>query len=33
MNEARKALGRPKAASEPRIVVVEDESDLALLLA
>ena len=33
MNEARKAIGRPKAASEPRILVVEDESDLALLLA
>jgi two-component system phosphate regulon response regulator PhoB len=33
MNEARKAIGRPKAASSPRILVVEDESDLALLLA
>jgi two-component system, OmpR family, phosphate regulon response regulator PhoB len=28
-----KAIGRPKAASKPRILVVEDESDLALLLA
>jgi two-component system, OmpR family, phosphate regulon response regulator PhoB len=33
MNEARKATGRPNAASSPRILVVEDESDLALLLA
>ena len=33
MNEARKVIGRPKAASAPRILVVEDELDLALLLA
>jgi DNA-binding response OmpR family regulator len=33
MNEVRKAIGRPKAASAPRILVVEDESELALLLA
>ena len=32
MNEARK-VGRPKARSSPRILVVDDESDLALLLA
>jgi two-component system phosphate regulon response regulator PhoB len=33
MNEVRKAIDRPKAASSPRILVVEDESELALLLA
>ena len=32
MNEARK-VGRSKARSSPRILVVDDESDLALLLA
>ena len=32
MNVERKATGRPNAASSPRILVVEDESDLALLL-
>jgi len=33
MNQARKEVVRPKAASKPRVLVVEDESDLALLLA
>ena len=33
MNQARKEIARPKAASAPRILVVEDESELALLLA
>jgi CheY-like chemotaxis protein len=33
MNQARKEIARPKAGSAPRILVVEDESDLALLLA
>ena len=33
MNQARKEIPRPNAASAPRILVVEDESDLALLLA
>ena len=33
MNQARKDIARPNAASAPRILVVEDESDLALLLA
>src|SRR5208283_4871428 len=33
MNQARKEVVRPNAASAPRILVVEDESDLALLLA
>ena len=33
MNQARKEIVRPNAASAPRILVVEDESDLALLLA
>ena len=32
MNVERKDTGRPNAASSPRILVVEDESDLALLL-
>ena len=33
MNQARKDIVRSSAASAPRILVVEDESDLALLLA
>ncbi|HME86664.1 MAG TPA: phosphate regulon transcriptional regulator PhoB [Roseiarcus sp.] len=33
MNQARKAFARLNAASAPRILVVEDDSDLALLLA
>ena len=33
MNQARKDIARPNAASAPRILVVEDELDLALLLA
>jgi two-component system, OmpR family, phosphate regulon response regulator PhoB len=33
MNQARREVVRPNAASAPRILVVEDESDLALLLA
>jgi two-component system, OmpR family, phosphate regulon response regulator PhoB len=33
MNQARKEIARPKAGSAPRILVVEDESELALLLA
>ena len=33
MNQARKEIPRSNAASAPRILVVEDESDLALLLA
>ena len=33
MNQSRKDIARPGAASAPRILVVEDESDLALLLA
>jgi two-component system phosphate regulon response regulator PhoB len=33
MNQARDEVVRPKAASKPRVLVVEDESDLALLLA
>ena len=32
MNQARKEILRPGAASAPRILIVEDESDLALLL-
>ena len=32
MNQARKEIVRPGAASAPRILIVEDESDLALLL-
>ena len=32
MNQARKESVRPGAASAPRILIVEDESDLALLL-
>ena len=32
MNQARKDVARPSAASAPRILIVEDESDLALLL-
>ena len=32
MNQARKEVARPSAASAPRILIVEDESDLALLL-
>ena len=32
MNQARKENVRPNAASAPRILVVEDESDLAVLL-
>ncbi len=32
MNQARKDIVRPGAASAPRILIVEDESDLALLL-
>jgi DNA-binding response OmpR family regulator len=32
MNQARKETVRPGAASAPRILIVEDESDLALLL-
>ena len=32
MNQARKDIARPAAASAPRILIVEDESDLALLL-
>ena len=32
MNQARKEMVRPGAASAPRILIVEDESDLALLL-
>ena len=31
MNQARKEIVRPGAASAPRILIVEDESDLALL--
>ncbi len=33
MNQDRKDIARSNAASAPRILVVEDESDLALLLA
>ena len=33
MSPAGKAFARPKAASAPRVLVVEDDSDLALLLA
>jgi two-component system phosphate regulon response regulator PhoB len=33
MNQVRKEIPRPGAASAPRILLVEDESDLALLLA
>jgi hypothetical protein len=33
VNQARKAFARPNAASAPRVLVVEDDSDLALLLA
>src|SRR6201997_2848760 len=33
MNQARKVFARLNAASAPRILVVEDDSDLALLLA
>ena len=32
MNQARKDIARPGAASAPRILIVEDESDLSLLL-
>ena len=32
MNQARKEMVRPGAASAPRILIVEDESDLSLLL-
>jgi two-component system, OmpR family, phosphate regulon response regulator PhoB len=32
MNQARKDIARPSAFSAPRILIVEDESDLALLL-
>ena len=32
MNQARKEIVRPGSASAPRILIVEDESDLALLL-
>ena len=32
MNQARKDIVRPGAASAPRILIVEDESDLSLLL-
>ncbi len=32
MNQTRKDIARPGAASAPRILVVEDEADLALLL-
>ena len=32
MNQARKDIGRRGAASAPRILIVEDESDLSLLL-
>jgi two-component system phosphate regulon response regulator PhoB len=32
MNQARKDIARPGAASAPRILIVEDESDLALML-
>ena len=32
MNQARKDIVRPGSASAPRILIVEDESDLALLL-
>jgi two-component system phosphate regulon response regulator PhoB len=32
MNQTRNAVARPGAASAPKILVVEDESDLALLL-
>ena len=32
MNQARKEIVRPGAASAPRILIVEDESDLSLLL-
>ena len=32
MNQARKDIVRPAAASAPRILIVEDESDLSLLL-
>ena len=33
MSPTGKAFVRPKAASAPRVLVVEDDSDLALLLA
>ena len=33
MNQARKEIARLNAASAPRILLVEDDSDLALLLA
>jgi len=33
MNQALEEIARPDAASAPRILVVEDEPDLALLLA
>jgi two-component system, OmpR family, phosphate regulon response regulator PhoB len=33
VNQARKAFARPNAASAPRVLVVEDDSDLALLRA
>jgi two-component system, OmpR family, phosphate regulon response regulator PhoB len=33
MNQARKVLTRPNTASVPRILIVEDDSDIALLLA
>ena len=32
MNQARKEMVRPGAASAPRILIVEDEADLSLLL-
>jgi hypothetical protein len=32
MNQVRKETVRPWAASAPRILIVEDESDLSLLL-
>jgi hypothetical protein len=31
MNQARKEIARPNAASAPRILIVEDDSDLALV--